>query len=119
MLKIPAIAISMCDAWGRYASDLLFISSDQTFETAEIRICNFLYICCHSTELSTANTIRMTHAEIGTAVGLAREQVSRILGYLKKKGVLEISRGNIQIISMEKLRNFCSEMVLATSNTEE
>jgi len=99
MTDNPAIALRMCDAWGRYASSLLFITADQVFETAESRISNFLYICCNSPELCRNNIIHMTHAEIGMVTGLTREQISRTLGSLKKKGIVDMNRGRIQILS--------------------
>ncbi len=51
--------------------------------------------------------IRLTHQEIASHLGTAREVVSRLLKVFKNKGLLVTSRGTISILSMQGLTSYC------------
>ncbi len=109
MIEIPRLCIAMCDAWGKYATLLLYDVSSQLFDSANIRVCSFLYI----QSLSLGRRLTMTHEEIGTATGVTRATVSKILGALSKEGIVSIGRNHLNILSVERLLNYCSYMSLA------
>ncbi len=50
--------------------------------------------------------ISATHHDIAAELGTAREVVSRILLELKKKALVETSRGSIRVLSMKKLAGY-------------
>jgi len=52
----------------------------------------------------TNSAILCTHEEIAVELGTAREVVSRLLGELKNKGIVTLSRGKIRIKDPEQLR---------------
>lgn len=90
-------SLSMMDAWGKYATYLLFTFESQ-FDSLRRRTCNFLYLHGHETGFLAA-----THSEISQAVGSTRENLSRVLADLQKEGIVELARGKIKILSLEKL----------------
>jgi len=51
--------------------------------------------------------IQLTHQEIASHLGTAREVVSRLLKEFKDKGLLVTSRGSISILSMRELTSYC------------
>ena len=51
--------------------------------------------------------IRLTHQEIASHLGTAREVVSRLLKEFKNKGLLITSRGTISILSIQGLSSYC------------
>lgn len=106
MVEIPEVAIAMCDAYGKYTTLLLYEISSQLFESANNRVCSYIYI----QHLSSDNIINMTHEDIGEATGVTRATVSRILSTLKKKGIISTSRSHIKVESSDDLLDYCSYM---------
>lgn len=49
--------------------------------------------------------IKTTHEQIAKLIGSAREVVTRMLKYFSEEGIVRLSRGQIEIISYEKLKN--------------
>lgn len=47
--------------------------------------------------------IRITHQEIAQQVGATRENVSRVLGLLRDRGILRLGRGTIEILDHARL----------------
>jgi CRP/FNR family transcriptional regulator, anaerobic regulatory protein len=54
-------------------------------------------------ENPTANSLAMTHDQIASELGSAREVISRILKDFERHGILEVSRGKINILNIRKL----------------
>jgi len=106
MIEIPRIGIAMCDAYGKYATLLLYDMSSQLFESANIRVCSYLYI----QQLSFGRILQMTHEEIGDVTGITRATVSKILSDLRKEGIVKTGRNSITIESPAKLLKYCSYM---------
>ncbi len=67
----------------------------------EKRICAFLIK--ESTRQKT-NVIRITHAELASSIGSAREAVTRKLADFRNQGILRCERGKIIICNKEKLK---------------
>lgn len=112
IIEIPQFGISMCDAWGKYATLLLYDVSSQLFDSASIRICSFLYI----QHFSSGQQITMTHEEIGLATGVTRATVSRVLGALAKDGIITIKRNCVRIVSLNRLLEHCSYVTSPSHN---
>ncbi len=58
-------------------------------------------------EMLQQNTmvIKLTHEQIATYIGSAREVVSRMLKYFEEEGIVHLARGTVEIVSKEKLKN--------------
>ena len=50
-------------------------------------------------------TVNFTHEQIAKYMGSAREVVSRMLKYFEKEGIVRLSRGAVEVIGKEKLKN--------------
>lgn len=70
------------------------------FTRTDLRIAEFIY----KNSLKLGRELIITHQSIANEVGTAREVVSRILKNLEKEKILQMSRGKITIINVDKLR---------------
>jgi CRP/FNR family transcriptional regulator len=73
------------------------------FVKVEIRLAQWLLGHGEGTE------IRTTHSEIASAIGSAREVVSRRLEALSRRGIVSLERGVVRILSFDELRRIASE----------
>ena len=57
-------------------------------------------------ENPSGNSLTMTHDQIASELGSAREVISRILKDFERHGILEVSRGKINLLNIKKLSKF-------------
>lgn len=103
-------AIAMSDCYCKYTTMLQYDISSQMFDTALIKVSNFLYLYLKYMAPSTSNIINLSQEEIGTTIGLSRSNTSRALNILKEQEIIKINRGLIQVINKEKLILRCSDI---------
>jgi len=70
-----------------------------TFDSIERRLSHFIYRMSENSD-----HLIMTHQEIATEIGSAREVVSRSLKKLQGRGAIKLNRGTIDIINRPALR---------------
>lgn len=104
MVQDPQIAIAMCDAWGKYATLLLYDVSSQLFDSASVRVCSFLYIQF----LTYGPHLKTSHEKIGEATGVTRATVTRILSDLVKNEIIATNRNKLTILDVDHLLEYCS-----------
>lgn len=63
-----------------------------------------IFLLDESIKLNTTH-IKITHEQIGKYIGSAREVVSRMLKYFEQENIVSLSRGTIDIIDKDKLKN--------------
>ncbi|MDD2484532.1 MAG: Crp/Fnr family transcriptional regulator [Eubacteriales bacterium] len=82
-------------------SDVMWAMQQMLFMSFDKRLAIFL-----SDEISKtgSETIRLTHEQIASYVGSAREVVSRMLKYFEREGLVVLSRGAVQVLDKKKLR---------------
>ncbi|NLJ57223.1 MAG: Crp/Fnr family transcriptional regulator [Tissierellia bacterium] len=82
-------------------SDIMWAMEQILFASFDKRLAVFLY---DESARNKSNKINLTHEQIAKYVGSAREVVSRTLKNFESQGILKLSRGNLNIINKEKLR---------------
>lgn len=105
MREDPDLAFAMMDAWGNYATYVLY-AFEMQFDTIRKRVCSFLYL--HG---NGHGRIKATHADIANAIGITRENVSRTLSALRDGGIISLSRGVIVIEDRDRLLEESSYIV--------
>lgn len=83
------------------ASDVMQLVSQVTFQHLDLRV------ACHlgkMFERSGGQALKTTHAKIAQELGTTREMISRILKELEKIKCIELSRGEISLLSSEDLQ---------------
>lgn len=82
-------------------SEVMWIMEDIVSKNMRQRIAVFLLE--HSV-LEESETLTMTHETIAKNLGTAREVISRILKHFENDGIIRLSRGQIHIENMKKLK---------------
>lgn len=80
-------------------SSVLEIVDEVTFGRMDARIAMFLL-----ERVNEQNSLTITHQEIADELGSSREVISRILGNLADKQLIQLGRGSIEILDSESLR---------------
>lgn len=81
--------------------EVMTLIDEIIFRKLDERLCQ--YLLEHSRE--DGDMIKITHDELAIELGTAREVVSRILKAFEREGMVQISRGKIQIVSRKLLNN--------------
>ena len=101
--------VNRYELWREFVFDLLAqrlasvmeIVDEVAFGRMDVRVTAFLL------EQSTSqNPVAITHQEIAAELGSSREVISRILSNLANQGLVEVRRGEIEVLDFPSLRNF-------------
>lgn len=83
----------------RRLSETLSVLEAVAFERTDRRLVNWLLTKSESSK----GSIKTTHETIAVELGTAREVVSRLLGDMRQKGLISMSRGRISILKPQQL----------------
>ena len=90
-------------AFSSHLSELITLVEEVAFGKVDVRLAKHLLTQCDDN-----NILSSTHQNIATELGSAREVISRQLKELESKGLIKISRGNIEIIDTAALQDIAS-----------
>lgn len=82
-------------------SEVMWVMEQMISKNMGQRIAAFLL---EQSVLEDSQTLSITHDTIAKNIGTAREVVSRSLKYLENDGLLKLSRGQIELTDMKRLR---------------
>lgn len=82
-------------------SEVMWVMEQMVSKNMGQRVAAFLL---EQSALENSETLFLTHETIAKNLGTAREVVSRILKYLENDGLLKLSRGQITLTDLKKLR---------------
>ena len=82
-------------------SEVMWVMEQMVSKNMGQRVSTFLL---EQSVLEDSEILSMTHETIAKNLGTAREVISRILKYLENDGALKLSRGQIQLINLKKLK---------------
>lgn len=86
--------------YGNRLEEMLNTIDDIAFNKMDERIVNYLY---KAVEANGSRFINSTHQEIAQELNTSREVVSRLLKQLEKRGLLKLSRNQIEVIFQNNL----------------
>ena len=81
-------------------TDAMWLVEQIMWKSFDKRLADFLAEECIIEE---TDILRITHEQIASHLGTAREVVTRMLRYFQSEGIVKLMRGSIRIIDMEKL----------------
>ena len=84
-------------------SDVMWVMEQIVFMSLDKRLAIFLM---EQSAIENSDTLNMTHDVIAKNLGSAREVVTRMLKYFQNSGVVNLSRGAIEIKDRKKLMDF-------------
>ena len=82
-------------------SEIIWVMDQMISKNMEQRIASFLL---EQSVLENSERLFLTHDTIARNVGTVREAISRTLKYMENDGLLKLSRGQIQLANMNKLK---------------
>ena len=85
-------------SYGQRISSLISLVNTITFSSLEDRLANYLL-----KNISNSSSLLLTHQEIATELGSAREVISRQLKEFELHGWIRLSRGKIEVINQPAL----------------
>ena len=88
------------EAVSQKLSDIMWIFSQFVFSNMATRLAEKLL---EHSELTNSNTLSITHDILAKDLGTAREVVTRLLKQFQINGLVELSRGKIQLLDIDKL----------------
>lgn len=88
-------------------SEVMLLVEELTFKNMNKRVAKFILdVLPNNTKQSFDNCIlRTTHEKIASELGTAREVVSRLLKEFESQGIIKLSRGRIEILDIDMLKN--------------
>lgn len=81
-------------------SEVMWLVEQIMWKSFDKRLAAFLI---NERSLSGTDTLTITHEQIASHLGTAREVVTRMLRYFKSEGMLMLSRGTIELTDVKRL----------------
>ena len=91
------------NTYGKRLCDVISLVGEVSFNRIDIRLAKQLII-----HVDSNNTLTMTHQQLATELGTAREVVSRQLKTFETKGYLSLNRGKIELLDKIALEDLAS-----------
>jgi CRP/FNR family transcriptional regulator len=88
---------------GNY-SELMWLMEQIMFKSFDKRLAAFLL---EESRVEGTSQLKITHEKIANHMGTAREVVTRMLRYFQGEGMVELSRGSIDLTDLGKLEALC------------
>lgn len=82
-------------------SEVMWLLEQILWKSFDKRLAGFLL---EESNLEGTDSLRITHEIIGSHLGNPREVVTRMLRYFQSEGMVRLSRGTVEIMDREKLR---------------
>lgn len=82
-------------------SDVMWLLNQVLYQKMDHRLSAFLL---EESQLENTKTLFLTHEDIAHHLGSAREVISRMLSYMQKEGLIQLSRNKITLLDEERLK---------------
>ena len=87
-------------------SEVMWLMEQIMWKSFDKRLAAFLL---EEAVLEESHQLKMTHETIGNHLGNPREVVTRMLRYFQSEGMVNLSRGTVEITDEKKLRALAGE----------
>lgn len=94
----------------KYTNVLLCKILLNSYNDSQKCICSFLYL--YKAYYGNNPKLNLNQEQIGQLLGLSRIQVARVLNVLRRESIIETSRNSIIIQDVDRLLNYCSDIVI-------
>lgn len=100
MEKSAVIANYTNEIMGERFTSVMWLIEQIMWKSFDKRLASFLVEEC---DIENEKVLKMTHEQIASHLGTAREVVTRMLKYFQNEGVVKLTRGAIEILDIDKL----------------
>ena len=87
-------------------SDVMWLMEQVMWKSFDKRLAAFLL---EEAALEGTSALKLTHEVIGNHLGNPREVVTRMLRYFQSEGLVKLSRGTVEILNGDGLRQLCDD----------
>ena len=91
------------NSFSSHLSSLISLVEEVTFGRLDIRLARHLLKSCNDNA-----RLEITHQQLATELGSAREVISRLLKDLESRGWLKLSRGSVEILDKQPLEDIAA-----------
>lgn len=98
----PDIKIFTLEAAVSRFSDVMWVMQQILFMSVDKRLAIFLL---DEAARTGSGSLKLTHEQIATYMGSAREVVSRMLKYFESEGIVELSRKGVKLLNKKRLQS--------------
>jgi len=91
------------NSFSSHLSSLISLVEEVTFGRLDIRLARHLLKSCNDNA-----RLEITHQQLATELGSAREVISRLLKDLESRGWLKLSRGSVEILDKQALEDIAA-----------
>ncbi len=99
----------MFETYAEYINLLIYEAAHQDYNSSLVKVCNLLHLYLQCAPDVRDNRIRLTQEEIADILTINRVNLSKYLTTLKNDEVVRLHRGSIEILDVDRLRQYCSE----------
>ena len=86
-------------------TDVMWLIEQIMWKSLDKRLASFLI---EESALEGTNLLEITHEKIANHIGSAREVITRMLRYFQSENIVKLTRGHIEILNMNKLKDICN-----------
>ena len=104
LLGNPRIATRIAETMGRRLGELEQRLSDAVFKSVPERVAGTLATLAERRSRLRRGQVRITHEQLAALVGTSRETTTKVLGDLAGQGLIELGRGRISVLDLDRLR---------------
>ena len=101
MNESAALANYTNDLMSSRFSEVMWLVEQVIWRSFDKRLAGFLL---EETLLEEDNVLKITHEKIANHLGTAREVVTRMLRYFQREGMVQLTRGTVEITDRKKLQ---------------
>jgi len=87
-------------------SDVMWLIEQIMWKSLDKRVAAFLL---EETSIEETDKLKITHESIANHLGSHREVITRMLRYFQDEGLVNLSRGTVEITNAKKLEELCDE----------
>lgn len=100
MEKSAVIANYTNEVMGTRFTEVVWLIEQVMWKSFDKRLADFLVEECNIEE---TDQLKLTHEQIASHLGTAREVVTRMLKYFQTEGIVKLSRGTVEVVDRERL----------------
>lgn len=106
MAESAAVANYTNELMAARFSDVMWLIEQIMWKSLDKRVAAFLL---EETSIEENDTLKITHEIIANHLGSHREVITRMLRYFQNEGMVKLSRGSIEIINADKLKELSGQ----------
>lgn len=107
-----ALSEQVINWYSMYINRFLFETIHQAYNPSLTKLCNLLYLLTINQPANSGLVIDMTQDALAEILGMSRVQITRELGKLRHRGIVETSRGKLLITDLAVLASLCTQETL-------